>query len=123
MKRFRMPLELLRRVVLGVYGDRIHEVIAPDAIAEFFLQNSQTRSRQRTDIGARGEDEVDNHLLALHQVVVEVECVSILVDYRHIGKVFLTPARRLSGVREASVDLRSRRKTPKDRKARTAMYG
>jgi hypothetical protein len=80
----------LRRVVLWLQRDRDEEDILADPIAQHFLHADEVFRRQRADIVARGEEEVDEEDLALHHVIVEPQRAAVLSHHRNVGEPFHT---------------------------------
>ncbi|MCY1451067.1 hypothetical protein D9M71_679150 [compost metagenome] len=86
--------EAFRRIADRVDADGVEEHLLAEPVAEELLHLAQTRRLQRAGIAAAGEDEIDQHHLALDQVVEEPDLPAVLVDQRHVGEVFAVPAAR-----------------------------
>src|SRR6185436_14856236 len=104
-------LEDGRRVVLRIDRQRDDEDIAADAIAEQVLHPRQVRGGPRTRAGAAGEREVDQDLLAFHQVVVEAHRPAVVCLQRQVRKV---PPHALGARRLAIERWRLRRRLGRD---------
>ena len=100
LERIGIGLEHVRRIVLGIDGDRNEEDITPDGVTEPVLHLCQPRRFNGTKFGAARVDKVHHHDPAFDQVVVEAQRLSVLGNHRHVGEVAGAPAVDL-GLRHA----------------------
>src|SRR6185437_11507907 len=89
---FSVLLQNFWRIALGVNGDGIEENIFPNFVAEHLLHLRQARSFQRARIHAMSVDHVQNNTFAFDQIIIEVDCFSILINQWNIGKIIGTPS-------------------------------
>ena len=66
-------------------------------LAEHFLNLAQLGRLQRAGIATAGEHEIDGNHLALDDVIVETQCLAILINQRGIGEVVYAPIRSRAG--------------------------
>ena len=91
VKLLRVGFEHRGRISLGIDADRVEEEVFANPVAEKPLHLDQPRRLERALPLATGVDEVDRHLLALEQVVVEMHDGAVLRDQRDVRKIAGTP--------------------------------
>ena len=105
-KHFRITLQPFWSISLWIYADRDQVKILAAPFLHCLLDRGKIRCQRRADGSASREYEIDSHILALHQIMVEVKPAIILVHNHYIWN-----CRRLDGLRRKSVYRLGRQRT------------